>query len=485
MRIPFLKKAEPPKRRRRTRAYIATTDGNVFPYAMLKFAEIQKSAVNGIGGKEAIEKASDSKGEQGEATAGSKLANKPYDPALFFWMKNNNIYLWRCVIQLASDIAGTGWTIKQKEGKPEKNEELDKILALMEDPNWEDSIEELWQKFLIDRNLIGYAGMEVVRDIVTDEAKELWHIGSSRIWLHKDKKTGLFAEKNATGVQKNTWFYRFGMVGSDGKSLQVSRDTGIAGDIEYKDRAHEIMYSKIYYPESSYYGAPPIAPASGDVVLGVGARDYNLAFVVNYGVPALLITLSGEWDDDVDPDEEGPVEIINRELKKIKGVENAHGTIVVETPEGCEMTVVKLAIQEKEGSFSIMKADVAQDVMVAYGMPPYRIRLAKTGSLAGNVATPMLETYISGVVEPGQRALERMMDRLYAKGLGVENYELSLKNLDLYTEKEQAEIAGTQIRTGQKTPNQIRRKRGEPEYIGGDTYHMESSLIDVGEDDTE
>lgn len=483
MRIPF-RKSEAPKPKRRKRTYIATTKGNEFPYAIVELAKLQKAQINGQDSKTDIEKDSQQEGEQSSLVSSQKLASKPYDPALFYWMYNNSVYVRRCVDQIASDVAGTGYTIKQKEEKPASAQEEDKINALMENPNDEYSIEDLWQMFLIDRNLIGYAGIEVARDL-EGTVNGLWHMNAERIWVHKDKKTGLFAEKNSFGVKKEKWFVRFGMTDDNGKLLQVHKETGKAGDVEFKDRAHEIIYNKIYYPLSSYYGAPPITPASGDVVVGVGARDYNISFFINYGVPSMLIMLSGEWQDDVDPDEETLVEIMNRELKGIKGAENNHGSIVIQTPEGCEMTVEQLNVGVKEGSFRLIKADVSQDVMVAYGMPPYRIGLAKTGSLAGNVADEMLRTYISGVVEPGQIMIEKIMNNLFVKGLGIENYELKLRDVELWDEKAQAEIAAMLIRTGQNTPNQIRRERGESEYIGGDTYYMESNLLGIGDDDTE
>lgn len=484
----LLRKSEAPKKKKVKRTYVATTDGNVFPYATLELSAIYKSNINGEktkSDKDDIEKDSQQTGEQSSLVSSQKLAGKPYDPALFYWMYNNSVYVRRCVDQIASDVAGTGYTIKRKEDKPENAQEEDAINELMEHPNDEDaSIEDLWQKFLIDRNLIGYAGIEVARDL-EGTVNGLWHMNAGRLWVHKDKSKGLFAEKNSFGVQKEKWFIRFGMTDDSGNPLQVDKTTGKAGDVEFKDRAHEIIYNKIYYPLSSYYGAPPITPASGDVVVGVGARDYNISFFINFGIPAMMIMLSGEWEDDAEPDEEALVEIIKRQLKEIKGAENNHRSIVIQTPEGCELKIEKLNVEVKEGSFRLIKADVSQDVMVAYGMPPYRIGLAKTGSLAGNVADEMLRTYISGVVEPGQLIIERLMNNLYKKGLGIESYELKLRDVELWDEKAQAEISAMLIRTGQRTPNEIRREQGKPEYIGGDTYYMESNLLGIGEDETE
>ncbi len=492
LRSPFAKAS---KKKHRTRSFVVTTDKNgitnVFPYSTLQLAEIVKSDVNAVidpslskEEKEKIEKATDQRTDQGAATTAEKLAKKPFDPSLFYWMADNSIYFQSCVEQTASDIAGTGWDVVLKEDSAEDNAGLEKILALLDEPNDEYSIDELWQNFLIDYNQIGYSGIEVVRDIKGD-VKQLWHMNANSLWRHKDKTSGLFAEKSKLWSQKEKWFVLFGKTDANDKLLQVHKDTGKVEDTEFKNRAHEIIYAKRYYWRSSYYGAPPIAPASGEVVMGIGARDYNIAFFLNYGVPAMLVMLSGEWEDDVDEDEEALVEIIKRQLKDLKGPENNHGTIVIQTPEGCVMTVEKLAVETKEGSFRLQKADIAQDVLVAYRMPPYRIGLPVAGALAGDVADEMLRTYKTARVEPGQLMLERHMDRLFRLGLGVENYRLKLNDMVLWDEKAQAEISSLELKSGLKTPNQIRRERGLSEYIGGDTFYIDGTLLDIGEDDTE
>lgn len=487
LRSPFAKSEKPKKRKQRQ--YIVTTDGNVFPYATLELAAIMKKDSEEAKTREEIAKDSDQSTGQSKVTTADVLATKPFDPAIFHWMAGNSIYFQSCVEQTASDIAGTGYKVKLKEETAEAPEQEDKVLAFLEDPNWEYEIEEVWQSFLIDYNQIGYAGFELVRNLEEEDGliKEIWHMNASRLWVHKDKKTGLFAEKSGVGIDEKKWFVRFGMTDDDGKPVQVDKKTGKAGSVEFAKRAHEIVYAKRYYWGSSYYGAPPIAPASGEVVMGVGARDYNIAFFLNYGVPAMLVMLSGEWEDDVDPDEEGPIEIIKRELEKIKGGENSHGSVVFQTPEGCKMEVQILAVETKEGSFRLAKADIAQDVLVAYRMPPYRIGLPVAGALAGDVADEMLRTYKTARVEPGQLMLERIMNRIFRLGLGVENYELKLNDMVLWDEKAQAEINATRLRTGQVTHNQLLREQGKQhlEFVGGNSYYMESNLLDIGEDVTE
>jgi HK97 family phage portal protein len=483
--VRFFKGKTEQQPRKKSFKFVVTTGGDVVPYAMLKFHEITKTDVNGFSAhKTAISKDSDQQPEQADLTTADKLASKPYNPELFLFMYNNSIHFRACVDQIASDVAGIGYVVKQIEEKPESAEQEDKASAFLEKPNPEYPIEDLWQMFLIDRNLYGYAGIEVVRNL-ENEVAELWHMNAGRIWRHKKKQTGLFAEKRAGAIQEYKWFLQFNKRNDRGDLLQANKDTGEFGEYEFKDRAHEIIYRKLYYPGSSYYGAPPITPGSGDVVMAISARDYNLSFFVNFGIPAMIVMLSGEWTDDTEPDEESIVQIIKRELKELQGAKKAHNTIVVGVPHDCELKIEKLNVEVKEGSFKLIRQQVAEDILIAHRMPPYRIAWAKTGSLAGNVAYPMLKAYISAVVEPLQLMIERLMNDLFRLGMGIENYELKLNDLKLWDEKEKAEINAQLIRTGQATPNEVRREDGKAEFIGGDSFFMESSLIDIGDDVTE
>lgn len=480
-------KAEPTKKKRRQFQFIATTDNKTFPYSVLELSAIAKSNVNGDppakDDNTEFAKDSNQSTEQGKATESNKLASKNYNPDLFNWAYNNNVYMRRSVDQIASDVAGRGFTLPLTEGKSESQADLDRLSAFLDMPNWEDTAEELWQKFLIDFGRLGYAGIEVVRN-VEGEIAELWHMNASRIWRHKDKKTGLFADKKEFGPQNPVWFIALGKVDDKDNQIQVHKETGKTGDIEFKDRGHEIIFRNKYDPLNSYYGAPPVTPAIGDVVVAAGARDYNISFFLNFGMPSMLITLSGEWEDDTEPDEESMIEIIKRQLEAMKD-KGAHSSIVLQTPTNCVLTVEKLNVEVKEGSFKMLRADAAEDVMVAYGMPPYRIGKAKTGALAGNVADEMLRTYISAVVEPGQLMVERMMNQVFVLGFGIEDYTLKLKDLELWDEKAQAEIASTMIQNGLMTPNEWRRDHGKSEYIGGDEFVQQSNLIGIGSDDTE
>lgn len=480
MKIPF-RKSEKPKPKPKSFKFVVTTDGDVFPYATLELREIFKADANGA--RDGIIKASDQM-DQTDIASSEKLAPKPYNPELFLFMYNNSLHLRACVEQIASDTAGRGYVLQQKEDMPESSEQEDRALEFLENPNPEDSMEDLWLRFLVDRNAYGNAAFEVVRSL-DGNIRELWHMNGGKVWRHKDKSTGLFAEKNMKGVNKIKWFLQYNKQDESGNLIQAHKLTGNHGQFDYADRAHEIIFSRCYYLGSSYYGAPPISSGSGDVMIAISARDYNLSFFVNFGIPAMIVTLSGEWTDDSEPDEESIVEIIKRELKDVQGAKKAHNIVVVGVPEGCQLTFEKLNVEVKEGSFKIIRTQITEDILIAYRMPPYRIGWAKTGSLGGNVATEQLDAYISAVVEPHQRIIEKIMRDLFVFGMGITSYEVKLNDLKLWDDEKKAEINANRIRTAQATPNQILREEGKPEFPGGDSYYLESSLIEIGEDDSE
>ena len=103
----------------------------------------------------------------------------------------------------------------------------------------------------------------------------------------------------------------------------------------------------------------------------------------------------------------------------------------------------------------------------------------------GNDKMPekMLESYITGVVEPLQVDIEAIWsDKIFAEGLGCPNYEIAFTDIDTKDETIEIEQDNSRIRHGWMTPNQARIKRGDDPYPSGDSYYMDAALMSIGED---
>lgn len=454
-----------PVKQPKGRAFVVTGNGGVFPLAALEETGFQKK--------------DQQLAEEKKWIGADKLAAHPYPVASFYSMWEANVLFWRCVDQIATDVAGLGWTIKLREGMAEDKKQYDKIDALIKKPNPDMSFRRICKAYLTDWGICGNAALQIVRNM-KKEIAEVWHMPAGTVWAHEDGQK--FCQKRGA---KKRWFTRFGATNESDSPLILDPETGLEKNLDLKTRANELIHYHNYYPKSRWYGVPNILPATGDVLIGAGIRDFNLSFFTNYGIPAYLVTLIGDWEDGTGEGETDSIEIIRNFMNtRVKGADKQHTTMVTQAPEGCEIKVEPLSVNVKDGSFRLLKTSIDQEILIAYSMPPYRVGFpAKQGSLAGDVATPMLRSYINGVVEPLQTDLEEIWsDKIFAEGLDCPSYEIVFANIDIKDAVAEAELIDKQIRTGQMTPNQARKLNGLKPYPGGDSYYMEMNLVTVGED---
>jgi len=441
------------KKIKKGRVFVHTSKG-VFPYELIKKEEKTSSK---------------QLAEVQQWMTDNDLVPVPYSPNALFVLYESNTTFWSCVNQLASDVAGLGWKLQLKKDQKDNDVELKRINEFLNRPNPDDEFRSILKGLLIDWGVIGWFGIEVARNNKGDIG-EIYHVPAHTLRVHKSK-TKFCQSRN----DKKVWFKKFG------ETVDISSKDGKESTGRHKkDKANELIYCKNYYPKSDYYGVPNVISAIGDVVGLIGLRDYNLAFFENYGIPAALITLEGEWEEGSD---KKVSDFLNKE---IKGTDNAHRTMVIMTGESGKegsntFKYQKLGVEVKEGSFRLYEQGRKEDVMMAYSMPPERIGVQrKVGSLGGNVAEEATKIYIQSVVEPLQLDLEGIINN---KLLQSEIYEFKFNNIDLRDYDKLVDRLIKQVATAIKTPNEARNELGLKPYTGGDKFFVGSSLIPAGEID--
>lgn len=430
-------------------AFVETSKG-IFSYELLQKAETVGSS------------------KQLEATQKwmtlNDLVPPPYDPMSFLNLYEMNSVFWRCVNQLAIDVAGLGWSLQLKDDKKDSKSELDKLNEFLNRPNADDSFRAILKQLLIDWGTIGWFGLEVARNNKQDIA-EIYHVPAHTLRVHKSKKRYCQIRNN-----KKAWFKKFG----ETQNISVKTGKEIAG--RGRDKANELIYYKNYYPKSDFYGVSNIISAIGDIMGLIGLRDYNLNFFENYGVPASLIILEGEWDA-------GSAETLMDNLnKQIKGVSNAHRTLVVEQPDKCKIHYTRLSTEVKESSFKIYEKTRQEDILIAYSMPPERIGIRVVGKLGGNVAEEATKVYVQSVVEPLQLDLEEIINEQL---LQSEIYKFKFKDIDTRDIIALSDRLTKEIGVGIKTPNEARNELGLKPYAEGDKFYIAANLIEAGETEAE
>ena len=388
---------------RKSRVHFIKTDRGLFP-----LSELQKYA---------NEAASQQLPEDDVAWLRENgLVPLPFNVNRLLDLQDNCTFFDSCARQIANDVVAQGYDlVPVEEGKEDKAKRKE-IADLFDDPNKEDeTLLDIIKKNIIDWGVVGWFGIEVSRAgaAADHRVNGLFHMPAHTIRVHRERQK--YCQVRDT---RKRWFKRFGA------DIVVSAETGLEHKSS-KHEANELIFYGEYYAKNTYYGRPNILPAVGAVFGLIGVRDYNLEFFENYGIPAALVTLEGEW-------EEGSAKLISDFIdNEIKGTENAHRTVVLELTEGANITWKPLVVEVKEGHFAVYYKSLRDEVLSSYKMPPYRIGIAEVGSLGGTTASTADRIYVESIVQPLQLMVARIINtKIIQEGLQCDTYKLVFKKID-------------------------------------------------------
>jgi len=397
-----------------------------------------------------------------EWTALQGLVEPPYNLMQFLALYESNAIYAACVRQLARDVAGIGWQLELLPDRKEVQEEKDRLIKYL---NRLANLRQLFRQLFEDWGTAGYFGIEVIRDSA-EEIIKLCRVPAYTLRVHKDRTKYCQIRR-----EKRAWFTAFDPNSETRQNISVA--TGRAGEYSLQDRANELIYYMNPYQKSDYYGIPNIVSALGEVIECISSRDYNIAFFENYGIPASLIMMRGNWDPTT-------VSTIKRFLStEVKGAENAFRSLIVEqTSDEDNLEIKPLDVGTvREGHYTNSEKLWREAIMAAYSMPPQRIGLQVTGALGGNLAEEATKIYISGVVDPLQEDLEDIVNNLLPKDC---HYKFKLKDIDIRNIDALTVRLINQIRCGLLTPNEARAELGKPSYPEGDKFYIDPGLVEVG-----
>jgi len=209
----------------------------------------------------------------------------------------------------------------------------------------------------------------------------------------------------------------------------------------------------------------------------ISVRDYNLSFFDNYGVPAALVTLEGDW-------EENSMKYINDFLDvEIKGSSNAHKTLVLELPSGGSLTWKPLSVDVKEGSFNLYYKQSRDEVLSSYKMPMYRIGISETGSLGGSTARESTAIYINSTIAPLQKAVNRVLTKsIVHNGLNCEHINFQFNKIDTRDLDSEVKRWQTLFSLGAINANYIRDKLNLEKVDHGDDYYIAATYLPISEE---
>lgn len=382
------------------------------------------------------------------------LVSPPYKMLTLTKLPLINTFHNKCISVKAADVVGKGYRIDLIEGLPKNDAQLKNLQEFIrEAPETGRTFGQIVNNWVVDRLTTGNGGVEIARDAKQMPAL-ITHIPFYTLQVHEDNKRWCHIVDT-----ERVWFKKFGIEQNydkeNGEKMSVfDRDTS----------AHELLLLQNYTSLSSYYGIPEIISAIGAIMGSKFEADYNLMFFQNMAIPRYAIIVTG-----------GKLSIqIKRKIRdyfirEIKG--NAHSTLYLEIPAtdpgtpDVKVDFKELDVREKEASFKFYRKALIEEILVANGVPPYKVGMAIRGTLGGELGEELIDNYVSCEIEPLQTEIEDLL-YLVTKEIAP-NYIIRFNDLDIRNEKRLCEINTKYVEKAIMSINEAREPLG---------------LINVGED---
>lgn len=393
----------------------------------------------------------------------------PVNPEILSGLLNKNTYHSRAVQTKATDITSLGWELHPV-GKDALESNYDTLY------NFIRGMERFLQNLKaqeVDYQSIGYSFAEIVRS--NGKITYIYHIPADTMRL----KRGHNVAVQIKGVKK-VYFKKYGY------EVDVNKNTGEEvplGSLSDNLKASEFYMWKEYTPLSQYYGLPSIMPAVWAIYGDLSRSRFNIDYFEGNMVPAWAVHVVGNFYAG-EIDENGISDLQYAIEDQFKEVKNGDIMVLaIPTKSGQEKQVEvkfeKLSAEVKEASFRLFRMDNRDEVLAAHGVPPYRMGIAETGSLGGNVARESTEIYKRSIIEPRQEELENFINQLIYDEFGITDWKFKFKNIDWEDEKAEMEQNKFLIQNAALSPNELRQKYGldpvEDENMDG--YYLNGKPI--------
>lgn len=345
---------------------------------------------------EPILKARESYPAEGQGFSGaSGLVYPPLSLAQVLSLTYSNAFHTQCIALKADMAVGLEY---------EAPKQVEKFL---EDVSGGDPFLELLQKVVFDWECMGNGYFEVARSR-KGQIGELYHVHAQTVFIdaRQNRLAGFVQE-----VEGSVKFSAFGAC----------------------DGQNELFQFKRYTPLSTWYGLPEWVAALEALRLDQEKKSFYAAFFKNFAVPSLAVVLTGaEFDETTEA-------TIREGFKQVKGVDNAHKTMLLSVPfEDAKISFEKLMVDLKDLPFEKLSQSTREEILAAHGVPPRLVGIVTAGALGGGgeMEGQML-SFVEMKVKPRMAYLQNRIRRLL-RDQGLPE-EFTLKGITPSMPKEQAE----------------------------------------------
>ncbi len=380
-----------------------------------------------------------------------------YTPLTMAKLMEINTYHMRACKVKAGDVSGQGWSLHPLVENPneEQRKKTKEFFKKLKEP-----IEDTIEKAQLDKELIGYLSIEMAREYnkFDGPVSLLKHVPAHTVRIHKSGNKFCQLWQGGMGTESKVWFrklnYKNDIRKKDGEEKK-------SGEYSKDERANELFWNVNYTPRSYFYGIPDITPAIGAITGDISRRDYNIAFFSNFGVPAYMVYITGDFDPGVEDPETKKTPLETAIAEKFQEIaKNPHSVLILSVPKregGMGEVTIKiepLSVEVKEASFRMYRMDNRNEIISAHGIPPYRIGVYETGQLAGNLGQESTIIYNESIIKPRQRVYKNLINFYVLPSLDITDWEWELNSIDVTDIDKELERIVKMVDKAMATPNE-------------------------------
>lgn len=312
-----------------------------------------------------------------------------------------------------------------------------------ETTNKEDTFTEVLKKVWTDVETMGNGYLEIGRKR-NNEIGYIGHCHAQNMRVRRNRDG--YVQIKGTDV---VYFRKFG----ERNENPLTKDTS----------PNEIIHFKKYSPTNSWYGVSDIIPAIESIGGNKFATDYNNEYFQNKAVPRYLITTKNAM---LSADAEQ--KLLTFFQASLKG--QSHRSIYIpltsmNSGEDAEINIEPIEADVQDASFINFFKLNNDEIFMAHRTPQQKVALGGDTTLAN--ARDADKNFKENVCRPEQTMVEQKLSAIF--GIKTDVFYFSLKEMTLTDEDTRSKIQERELKTMQKTPNEVRAEKDLIGLPGGDT----------------
>lgn len=312
------------------------------------------------------------------------------------------------------------------------------IVKLFEQPNSENSFEELAARIITDLHIYGDAYLELV--LKDDKIVAIYNIYAPSVRV--------LVNKHGT-VQGYLQVMDGGLFSSAAKGIFFEEE--------------QIVHFKLNNPGNEVYGLSPLESLFVPIESDLYAQAYNRDFFKNNATPRLHIDMGNCTYAQLKR---------NRHYwnSEFRGARNAHKTIITEG--GAKINPI--GTPPKDMEFLNQRKFSRDEILAVFGVPPIKVGVYEDANRSN--AKEQDKTFKAEKILPMQKIIAQKINRKIISKFDCP-VKFAFNPIDLRDAKDQADIDGLHLESGSRTINELRARDGFKSVAWGNWPLMNNRIV--------